>query len=130
MYDCLGTFLKTAKRPIATNVQAKVGGGYSGIVPPIIQSSSLVWDPSKSGGGIAITENGTQCFLKEQAYLFRTTITNAGYTSGIHYWEILADARTENELKIGVTSNKDFDYNSAFCDHPFGFAYYGNTFFI
>jgi hypothetical protein len=45
--------------------------------------------------------------------------------SGVHYWEIIADSRTENELKIGVTTSKEFDLNSAFCDHAFGFAYYG-----
>ena len=45
--------------------------------------------------------------------------------SGVHYWEIIADDRTENELKIGVTTKKDFNYNSAFCDYEFGFAYYG-----
>lgn len=28
-------------------------------------------------------------------------------------------------MKIGVTSSKKFDLNSAFCDHPFGWAYYG-----
>lgn len=26
---------------------------------------------------------------------------------GIHYWEIVADARTEHELKIGVSSVND-----------------------
>lgn len=46
-------------------------------------------------------------------------------TSGIYYWEIIADNRTENELKIGVSTVRDFDLNSAFCDHPFGYAYYG-----
>ena len=45
--------------------------------------------------------------------------------SGIHYWEIAADNRTENELKIGVTTSREFDLNSAFCDHAFGYAYYG-----
>lgn len=54
-------------------------------------------------------------------------MSNNGFTSGIHFWEIYADPRTENELKIGVSTAKDFDYNSAFCDHPFGFAYYGIT---
>jgi len=53
-----------------------------------------------------LTESNTACFLKEQGYLFRTTIANNGFNGGIHYWEILADNRTENELKIGVaTSN-------------------------
>lgn len=72
-----------------------------------------------------ITENGTICFLKQQSYLFRSSLSKDGLYSGIHYWQIIADNRTENELKIGVSTKKDFDYNSAFCDHPFGFAYYG-----
>lgn len=44
---------------------------------------------------------------------------------GCHYWEIIADSKTENELKIGVATKKDFNYNSAFCDFEYGFAYYG-----
>lgn len=53
-------------------------------------------------------------------------LTFKGFQSGVNYWEILADARTENELKIGVwcgIANPDFD--SAFCDNESGFAYYG-----
>ena len=30
---------------------------------------------------------------------------------GVIYWEVLADDRTENELKIGLTTKKDFNYN-------------------
>ena len=45
--------------------------------------------------------------------------------SGTHYWEIVADERTENELKIGVSSKRDFNYNTAFCDFEYGWAYYG-----
>lgn len=45
--------------------------------------------------------------------------------SGIYYWEIVADDRTENELKIGVSTKKNFNYNSAFCDYDHGFGYYG-----
>ena len=44
---------------------------------------------------------------------------------GIKYWELIADDRTENELKIGVTTKKEINLNSAFCDYEFGFAYYG-----
>lgn len=32
----------------------------------------------------------------------------------MHYWEIHADNRTQNEIKVGVTSSKSFDFNSAF----------------
>ena len=45
--------------------------------------------------------------------------------SGIHYWEIHADPRTENELKIGVSTTKNFNYNSAFCDYEYGYSFYG-----
>lgn len=48
-----------------------------------------------------------------------------GFTSGVHYWEIVADDRTENELKIGVSTKRDFNYNTAFCDFEYGWAYYG-----
>ena len=44
---------------------------------------------------------------------------------GTHYWEVHGDNRTENELKIGVACKTNFNYNSAFCDFDYGFAYYG-----
>ena len=44
---------------------------------------------------------------------------------GIHYWEIIADERTDNELKIGISTKLDFNYNTAFCDYDFGYAFYG-----
>lgn len=34
--------------------------------------------------------------------MFRTVIAKEPFMSGVHYWEIEADNRTENELKIGV----------------------------
>jgi hypothetical protein len=45
--------MKIAKKPQPVSLPAKVGGGS--YIPPVTSSSSLVWDPSKSGGGIAIT---------------------------------------------------------------------------
>ena len=44
---------------------------------------------------------------------------------GMHYWEIIADERTDNELKIGISTKLDFNYNTAFCDYDFGYAFYG-----
>ena len=85
----------------------------------------MCWDTSKFGTGIVISESNTHVFLKEQPYVFRSVMGNIGFTQGINYWEIIADSRTENEIKIGVTGSKEFDHNSAFCDHSFGFAYYG-----
>lgn len=56
--------------------------------------------------------------------MFRSVIAKYGYSSGIAYWEIEADDRNESELKIGVTTNRDFNFNTTFCDHEFGWAFY------
>jgi hypothetical protein len=44
---------------------------------------------------------------------------------GIHYWEIIPDQRTENELKIGVSTTNVFNFDTAFCDYIHGYSYYG-----
>ncbi len=31
-------------------------------------------------------------------------------------------------MKIGVSISNNFDFNTAFCDHPFGWAFYGMLF--
>ena len=48
-------------------------------------------------------------YLKEDDYFFRTFFGDVILTEGIHYWEIVADARTEHELKIGVSKSKECD---------------------
>jgi hypothetical protein len=48
--------------------------------------------------------------------MFRTVLGTKPFRSGIHYWEILGNPQTENELKIGVTNNPLMNYNTAFCD--------------
>lgn len=62
--------------------------------------------------------------LKEEQYVFRTVIGDTQFDSGLHYWEIIADARTENELKVGVCKRRDFDLGTAFSDYSYGWAYY------
>ena len=64
-------------------------------------------------------------FLKEEQYIFRSVLANKCFFEGTHYWEIIADARSENELKIGVCKNREFDLKTAFSDYSFGWAYYG-----
>ena len=56
--------------------------------------------------------------------MFRTVLSNKGFESGTHYWEVIADSRTENELKVGVCKNRDFDLRTAFSDYSYGWAYY------
>ena len=74
---------------------------------------------------LVFAADNTSVFLKEEAYVFRSVVSTDGFVSGKHYWEIHADGRTENELKIGVSGQQIFDFNTAFCDHKFGFAFYG-----
>jgi hypothetical protein len=62
----------------------------------------FAWDSNFTPDVMEITANNRGLFLKEEAYLFRSVIADKGFHQGLHYWEIIADARTENELKIGV----------------------------
>lgn len=57
--------------------------------------------------------------------MFRTIISDIPMTQGVYYWEIIADDRTENELKIGISTKADFNFNTAFCDFEYGYAFYG-----
>ena len=62
------------------------------------------WDPDNSSKEISFSSDYRHAFLADNNYLFRTIISNRPFMDGHHYWEIIADARTEHELKIGVTS--------------------------
>lgn len=83
------------------------------------------WDNIKKGQGIQIYNNGESLFLDETNYAFRSIVANKPFTNGVHYFEIIADRRTENELKIGVTKNLNFNYDTSFSDYKFGWAFYG-----
>jgi len=85
----------------------------------------FAWDPEVSSKEIGFSPDCRHAFLHETNYYFRTTIANKPFFGGIHYWEVIADARTEHELKIGVTAQQTFNVNSSFSDYEFGFAYYG-----
>ncbi len=64
----------------------------------------FIWDSGLSSKEIHLSPDGRHAFLHEQNYLFRTMIASQPLMEGVHYWEIIADARTEHELKIGVTT--------------------------
>ena len=84
----MGGFIKSAQSNPLSYIANPKSGSSGNIV--VGNNNSLVsaqgWDPTKTGGGITITENGIQCFLKEQSYLFRTALATQGFTSGVHYW--------------------------------------------
>jgi hypothetical protein len=67
-------------------------------------SGEFAWDPEASSKEISFSNDFRHAFLYETNYYFRTITSNRPFFSGVHYWEIIADARTEHELKIGVTA--------------------------
>lgn len=82
--------------------------------------------PPKIGSGVSVLDADCKhVYLSENHYLYKSVVADQPFMSGIHYWEIKIDHRTENELKIGVTTTIDFVFDSAFCDTNSGFAYYG-----
>lgn len=76
------------------------------------------WDPNACAPSINLSENSMFCFLMETGYCFRSVVGTTAFMGGIAYWEIHADERTENELKIGVVSKKNFNHNtvSVYCN--------------
>jgi hypothetical protein len=58
--------------------------------------------------------------------VFRSVLTEGALNSGVHYWEIIPLPFSKNDGKFGVSLKKEFDYDSAFSDYVFGFAFYGN----
>lgn len=89
--------------------------------------AKLRWNNAKKGERITLENDSTLVFLKEQGYTFRSAFGNHGFIKGAHYWEIIADKRTENELKIGIAvrPHETFNLDTAFCDDQCGFAFYG-----
>lgn len=75
--------------------------------------TTFVWDTvpfSKYPKDIVTISPDRRCiYLREDDYFFRTFFGNVAFNEGIHYWEVVADARTEHELKIGVSKSKECD---------------------
>lgn len=61
-----------------------------------------------------IAADKRQIYVKEEEYIFRNFFGSVAFNEGIHYWEIVADARTEHELKIGVSSICDMTQSQAY----------------
>jgi E3 ubiquitin-protein ligase NRDP1 len=90
MYDVLLKYQpKDAKNPYLPND------------PPIPQpfpqpsnSGALKWNQTNCGQGLQFENSGSLVILKEPAYVFRTSVANLGFSSGLNYWEIIPDPRT------------------------------------
>ena len=107
-----------------------LGGSDEAVAIPLIYDFTskymeFSWDPENSSKEVQFSYDYRQVFLGEANYYFRTVISNRPFMEGVHYWEIIADARTEHELKIGVTTQQKFNVNASFSDYDFGYAYYG-----
>lgn len=68
-----------------------------------LNRGEFCWDPSNSSKEVHFSQDYRHAFLLESNYLFRSIVGSRPFMDGSHYWEIVADARTEHELKIGVT---------------------------
>lgn len=129
MYKELQGFLGSAIQE--SSPQASLNGNVSLVKTSSFQQGQqgepipFKWDQKFCGTNIVISDYGSHAYLKESSYIFKTVIGDQPFYEGVHYWEIHADPRTENELKIGISLKKDFEPNSAFCDFEFGYAYYG-----
>ena len=82
----------------------------------------MVWDPVFKASFITATGDRIKT---QNAPLssFASAVTETGFKSGEHYWEVL-DIANESLMKVGITTTKHFDYNSAFSDFPTGYAFY------
>ncbi len=80
-----------------------------------------------AGVNIELSKDHRSIFLQEELYIFRTILGSVGLMEGIHYWEIVADARTEHEVKIGVSGNPDAHKDDAFSDYEYGWAFFGSS---
>ena len=65
---------------------------------------------------IEISADNRQLYVKEDLYIFRNFFGDVEFKEGIHYWEIVADARTEHELKVGVSAIRNMEDSPVYQD--------------
>ena len=68
----------------------------------------------KLKNSIEISYDKRQLYVKEDLYVFRNFFGDVEFNEGIHYWEIVADARTEHELKVGVSAINDMEKSTEY----------------
>jgi hypothetical protein len=92
---------------------------------PLKTPAFLQWNTAQQNSPFTYRENNTHVFIKEKSFVFYTAVTTSGFSEGVNYWEIVLDPASENEQKVGITANGNIDAQSAFCDFPNGWGYYG-----
>ena len=63
---------------------------------------------------IQISADRRHIYIKEDEYIFRNFFGHVKFEQGIHYWEVVADSRTDNELKIGVSAINDLSQSPVY----------------
>jgi len=87
--------------------------------------SQWCWDKEFMPEQVTCSPDFRQIYLTEEEYVFRTVYGAKGLTEGIHYWEIIADARSEHEIKTGISSKRNINEKASFSDFEHGWAFFG-----
>lgn len=69
--------------------------------------SQWCWDKEFLPVQVELSQDNRQLYLTEEEYVFRTVYGNTAFNEGIHYWEIIADARSEHEIKTGIATKRE-----------------------
>jgi E3 ubiquitin-protein ligase NRDP1 len=84
-----------------------------------------VWDKEFLPKQVELSIDDRQLYLTEEEYVFRTVYGNTPFNEGIHYWEIVADARSEHEIKTGIATKREKNQDASFSDFQHGWAFFG-----
>jgi hypothetical protein len=111
----------------STKLTQSTGSGASAFFLPSQHDCPVVftWDKENSSPAISLSKDIRSASLYESEYQYRNMYGNYGFKSGIHYWEIIIDSRSQNEIKLGVASELRPYSGSAFCDFKTGWGFYG-----
>ena len=87
-------------------------------------ATTFLWSSRLKGTNIKVSNDGISVYLNEEGFNFRTIMSDTPLYSGCHYWMIIIDSDSKAEMKFGISKSRDFNYNTAFSDYEFGYAYY------
>lgn len=76
------------------------------------------WNKQSCGDQIQVKENSI--WLEESSEAqdrWKSILGDQGFYEGVHEWEVKADARTEQEFRIGVSTQPKFDFNTCFSNY-------------
>ena len=87
--------------------------------------NEFTWDTSSAPPSVMFFAEKRVALLNDAEFVYRNVFGSNGFISGSHYWEIIIDSMTQNELKIGVSKERSNLISGAFSDNISGYGYYG-----